>query len=106
MAEKKHRVLSEETKRKNRERTARMKEENPEKYYAGIRKYYGKTVLVQIRINKETEQDILSLFDLEKPLATQAKDLFKELIHLRETQRLWKRAAAVLMEDDNGGETA
>lgn len=105
MASKK-RVLSEEEKRKNRERTARMKEENPEKYYASIRKYYGKTVLVQIRINKETEQDILSLFDLEKPLATQAKDLFKELIRLRETQRLWKKAAAVLMEDDNGGETA
>lgn len=100
------RKISEATLKKNRERTARLKAENPEKYYASIRKYYNKTVLVQVRFNKETEQDLLSLFDLEKPLATQAKDLLKELIRLRETQRLWKKAAAVLMEDNNGGETA
>jgi len=65
-------------------------------------RYAEKTVQLHMVFNKEKEGDLLSLYEGGKPTGTRTKELLRELMRLRETQALWKRAAQILTEDADG----
>ena len=93
------RKMSEEQKEKARQRTREYIERTGG---ASQKEYRKKVVMIQAILNQERDQDLLALFDFEggESVSSQTKRLLRELIRLRETQRLWQKAAAILTEPE------
>ena len=95
------RGMSEEQKEKARQRTREYVQRTD---YAAQRAYMARVMTVTAALNPEKDGDLIALFEEGKPVATQLKGMLRELIRLRETQALWKRAAQILTEDASDGE--
>ena len=79
------RHLTEEQKEKARLRTRRHRERMG---YASQKAYEAKTVALQVRFHREKDADLIALFRDDEPMATQTKEMLRELIALRKRLRV------------------
>ena len=72
--------------------------------YAAQKAYRERTIFVGVTFNPVKDVDLMGLFESGRPNAGEIKSMLRELIHLRETKYLWRKAAQILTEDEPDGE--
>ena len=95
------RHMTEEQKERARQRTREYVERTGG---AAPTAYRSRTIFVGVTFNPSKDEDLIGLFESGRPNAGEIKTMLRELIHLRETKYLWRKAAEILTEDEPDGE--